>query len=88
MISTILVIILAAGIGVLQVMLDTLLFSSVFAFKAAKGIISVLIKLAIYGLGFWLLFGIFKAFLKASAIGFAIGFFPCLFIYCIKKIKG
>ncbi len=72
--------------GFIQFILDTVLFSAVFAFKATKGILAVLIKLLIYGLGFYLLFKLFKAFVVVVSIGFAIGFFRCLFAYAVKNL--
>ena len=77
----------AAAVGLVQFFLDTVLFGSVFANKAAKGIFSLLGKLLIYTVAFILLFKLFRTLVKAAAVGFAIGFFPCLFIYCIYKIK-
>lgn len=79
--------VIAVIIGLVQFFLDTVLFGAIFAFKATKGILAVLLKGALYVIAFWVLFKLFRALVKAAAIGFAIGFFPCLFIYCINKIK-
>ena len=85
--TVILALIIAGFVGFAQFFLDTVLFGAVFAFKASKGILTLLCKIALYGIAFLLLFKLFRALVKAAAIGFAIGFFPCLFIYCINKIR-
>lgn len=83
----ILAVVIAIFVGLAQFFLDTVLFTAIFAFKASKGILAFLLKAALYGIGFWILFRLFRALVKGAVIGFAIGFFPCLFIYCINKIK-
>lgn len=83
----ILAIIAAIAVGLIQFFLDTVLFGAVFAFKAVKGILTLVAKIALYVIAFLVLFKLFRALVKAAAIGFAIGFFPCLFIYCINKIR-
>lgn len=83
----ILAIIAAIVVGLIQFFLDTVLFGAVFAFKAVKGILALLCKIAIYVIAFIVLFKLFRALVKAAAIGFAIGFFPCVFIYCINKMR-
>lgn len=80
--------VIAVIIGLVQFFLDTVLFASVFAFKATKGVLALLIKIVVYGAAFFVLFKLFRALVKAAAIGFAIGFFPCVFIYCVKKIRN
>ncbi len=80
-------IIAAAAVGIVQVILDIVVFAAVLSKKASKGVASVLIKFVLYGAAFYLLFKLFRALVKAAVIGFAIGFFPCLFIYCAYKIK-
>lgn len=69
-----------------QFMLDVVIFAGVFAARTVKALLSLLLKLVLYGAAFWLLFKVFKAFVTAAAIGFGIGFFPCLIIYALKKI--
>lgn len=74
--------------AVLQFFLDVLVFSSVFAAKALKALFPLLGKILLYGVGFWLLFKMFRAFVKIAAIGFGIGFFPCIIIYALKKLRS
>ena len=84
----ILAFVLAAAVGALQVLFDVLLYAAVFAGKIARGVLSGAVKLAVYALFLWLVFKLFKLFVGAAAVGFAVGFFPLLVIYCIRKLKN
>ena len=81
------VLLIAAAFAVGQFFLDVIVSTAVFASKALKAVLSLLFKLLFYGLGFWLLFALFRAFVKVAAIGFAIGFFPCIFLYGLFRLR-
>ncbi len=84
----ILAFLLAAAVGVAQVLIDILLYGAFFAGKLLKGVLSVVGKLLLYAFFLWLLFKLFKLFVAAAAVGFAVGFFPLLIIYSIKKLRS
>ena len=79
---------IALFVGVFQVVFDILFYAAVFAGKIAKGIVSVLVKILLYCGLLWLTFKLFKLYVAGVAVGFAIGFFPLLVIYCIRKLKS
>lgn len=83
----ILTILVVAAVGIGQFWLDTILFKAIFSGKTVTGLLTLVGKLAIYAVGFFVLFKLFKEFVTAAAIGFAVGFFPALIIYGILKIK-
>ena len=77
----------AAVLAVFQFFLDTVLFRAVFAGKALKAIGLLLVKLALYGGGFALLFLCFRAYVTGAAIGFGVGFFPAILVYGLIFVK-
>ena len=80
-------ILIALVFAVGQFALDVLVFTSVFDSKALKAVLSLMGKLLLYGLGFWLLFSLFRAYVTGAAIGFGIGFFPCIFLYGLYRLR-
>ena len=70
-----------------QFYLDTVMFAAVFTAKAIKALLPLMLKMLCYGIAFWLLFKLFKAFIVAAAIGFGIGFFPSILIYGFYKLR-
>lgn len=85
--STAAAVILAMLFAVGQFYLDTRLFSAVFTEKPIKAFLPLIIKMALYGIAFLLLYKLFKAFIVAAAIGFGIGFFPSVLIYGFLKLR-
>ena len=85
---SILVFLLSAAVGAGQVALDALLFPSIFGKSYGKALIVGCGKLALYGLFLFLLFRVFRAAVTAAAIGYFVGFFPLLTVYCVLKLKS
>ena len=79
--------IIAAVLAVFQFVLDIALFRSIFASKAVKAIGLLLLKLALYGGAFALLFALFRAFVTAAAVGFGVGFFPAVLLYGLLVLR-
>lgn len=82
----------AAVLAVFQFLLDTVLFRAIFDGKTLKAIGMLLLKLALYGGGFALLFLYFRDYVAGAAVGYGLGLFPSVFIYGLltlrkKKIK-
>ena len=85
MMMTVLAVIAALAIGVLQVFLDTVLFRAAFAAKPAKMLLALFGKLAVYGGFLALLFTVFNAQIVSAAVGFGVGFFPGLIVWYLVK---
>ena len=79
----------AALLGAAQVLLDTVLFGAVFKPKPLRAVLALLVKLALYAVGLYVLIRIYRHYVWAGAIGFGIGFFPLLVLYgVITLTKG
>lgn len=77
----------AAVLAVFQFLLDTVLFRGIFDGKALKAIGMLLLKLALYGGGFSLLFLCFRDYVTGAAIGFGLGLFPSIFLYGFLTLR-
>ncbi len=77
----------AAVLAVFQFFLDTVLFRSVFESKAFKAIGMLLLKLALYGGAFALLFLYFRDYVAGAAVGYGLGLFPSVFIYGLLTLR-
>lgn len=79
----------AALLGVTEVLLDIVLFGAVFRQKPLKAVLALLVKLALYTAGLYVLIRIYRHYVWAGAIGFGIGFFVLLTLYgVITLTKG
>lgn len=77
----------AAVLAVFQFFLDTVLFRLIFESRAVKAIGYLLLKLALYGGAFALLFLCFREYVTGAAIGFGVGFFPTVLIYGLVILR-
>ena len=77
--------IVALGVGVGEVLLDTVLFRAAFAPEPVKMLLALFGKIAVYGGFFYLLWTALRAGIVGAGIGFALGFFPGLMLWYLFK---
>ena len=77
----------AAVLAVFQFLLDTALFRLIFESRAVKAVGLLLLKLALYGGGFALLFLCARDHVPGAAVGFGAGFFPAVMVYGLATLR-
>lgn len=83
----VLIAIAACLLGVGQFICNIFLFPAVFAGKFIRVGLLLLLKIAVYALGLFVLIHFFAVFVVGAAIGFGVGFIPAVFIYSIYRIR-
>lgn len=77
----------ALAVALIQFVLLALALSAVMAKHYLRGVVFVIVKVAVYIAAALILVKLFRVFITAAAIGFGAGFFICVFAYFLWTLK-